>query len=158
MRLAVILTLLSGSVLATEYEPPPEPDRSSQAEAEARIDLEVEQSQSLVSTNTAEGGQATGGDSSTVVDISTPSTLRIMNGAVSGAGYSTAPCTVTKRSWSFGLGIGGKSEIDETCWAEYVKQAEHEREMDLQKLEIQRLQLESERARLEQCFECEVSK
>lgn len=122
-----------------------------------------------------EGGQggeaesistAINGDSTSAVNFDYPSRQLILNaGQVSGAGYSTAPCTVAKRSWSFGIGIGGKTKIDEACWAEYRVQAEHERAMDRDRLELERLRLEIERDRLslestlaEQCLECDLTK
>ena len=74
---------------------------------------------------------------------------------------STAPCVVAN-GWSVGVpGAGGgrnKSRIDAECWTEYVKQAEHQRAVDLAKLELERERLRLESLKLENCLECEAQK
>jgi len=74
---------------------------------------------------------------------------------------STAPCVVAN-GWSVGVpGAGGgrnRSRIDAECWAEYVKQAEHQRALDFQKLELERDRLSLESKRLEACLTCESQK
>jgi hypothetical protein len=54
--------------------------------------------------------------------------------------------------------VGGTVERDEECWAEYVKQAEHQRAMDLAKLELERERIKLESLRLSQCTSCELQK
>ena len=73
----------------------------------------------------------------------------------------SAPCYVVN-TWSVGVpyagGGRGKSKRDEECWAEFVKQAEHQRRMDLAKLELERDRIKLESLRLTQCTTCEQQK
>lgn len=70
---------------------------------------------------------------------------------------STADCVITGTTWkergkSF-LGFyseTAKQSIDSACWAEYVKQADHNRAMDVMRMEIERERIELERERMRQ--------
>ena len=103
--------------------------------------------------------QSTSADSVVAVDSDGPSVGFLLGGGSSGSD-STAACLERRPSWGFGF-RGDKTKLNAVCWSEYVRQAEHEREMDLAAMELERARLELERelaqlerARLEQCLEC----
>lgn len=106
--------------------------------------------------------QSAGSDAAVSVDNS-PSVGFLLGGNGSGSD-STAPCLERRPSWGFGF-RGDKTKLNATCWAEYSRAAEHGREMDAARLELERLRLEIERERVaiervraEQCFECSQQK
>jgi len=132
-RLVVLFAVVSSSAFATDDKPTiqtPKPTATA-----------VSESQSVANANVESELQAP------ATFISTPS--------------STAPCVVAN-GWSVGVpGAGGgrnRSRIDAECWAEYLKQAEHKRAVDLAKLQLERDRLKLESARIEQCLECEQTK
>ena len=129
---------------------------------------EQHQYQTSISSNVTETSVSTevSTDNNQLVQIQQPRTrLLIGSGSVSSAGYSTAPCTVTKRSWSVGVGVGGKSAVDAECWAEYLVEAEHQRAMDLRHqsradrlVAVEEGKLALERERFSTCSTCDLSK
>jgi len=139
MRLLIVLALVSFPAFATDdHKPQVVPHPKADATAEATADATSHQT----NTQTIESERQ-----APATFTATPS--------------PTAPCYVVN-SWSVGIpGAGGgrgKSKRDDDCWAEYVRQAEHQRALDLQKLELERDRLSLESKRLELCVECEAKK
>lgn len=157
---ALFVIVFTNAALATEKPSPlPEPPAQSQGQNQ---DQSQTQSQSQQQANNQTQSQAASssqsqsqGNTQTIDSkYQAPSTFAV-------APQATAPCYYAN-GWSVGVpGAGGgrsRAHKDAECWAEYVKQAEHERALDLAKLALERDRIRLETLKLEHCVECGARK
>jgi hypothetical protein len=163
---AALAFLLASSAWANDRGKTPDPAPEAHANAEA--DAAAEADANATSDADAAAESASSAVSNIESEHQAPSTFI-------GAAAPTAPCYyVNSVGISVPIGGGGRSKArrDDDCWAEYITQAEHQRQLDRDRLEVERrlaaaeelrAQAERDRARaevlrLEQCFECEQLK
>ena len=148
LRLILLLALcLPLTAWATDKPKTPthEPQHQNQAQDQAQ-----EQGQSQSASSDQNQTQSQGNTQTIESRYQAPSTFISTPG-------STAPCVIAN-GWSVGVpGAGGgrnKSRVDPACWAEYVKQAEHQRSMDEARLALERDKLAFQREQIQTRQQC----
>ena len=156
MKHAFLFVFLAFPALATErYSSSPAPNQEQaqdqdQSQAQSQTNS---QSQSSSLTQSQGNSQSIGGDRAYAFANGAPIPGACPQGFLPGKGL--------KRGHSQLFGASAWSAVcvrDDEWWAELVKQAEHQRAMDLAKVELEKEKIKLETLRLQNCTECGVRK